>query len=138
MTLPCLKALWRWLIREVVVTAHIGVEGLVTTTLVRSKLQKPFYWGLKDSEHGTGIRYLTASKSELEEISDMIVSIQYLLLPLSYGGTILKASRSGAIQNDPMLNRFLRYIKGSISFLGDYFGWEMVDETSLKHTSNSP
>ena len=125
---------------KVVVTAHLGVGGFGDNDTGEIKASEAILLGLKGIEHGTGIRYLTASKSELEEISDMIVSHSVFVVATLFMEEQFSKLLDPELQNDPIAQTdFSRYIKRFISFLGDYFwGGKMVDETSLKHTSNSP
>jgi len=70
MTLPLLEAVTEVAKKgKVPVTAHLG-----DSRLGNIKAQAAILLGIKGLEHISGIDFLTASQSELEEIADMIVS----------------------------------------------------------------
>lgn len=124
MTLPCLKAIMEVANKEkVVVTAHLGVGGFGDNDTGEIKASEAILLGLKGLEHGTGIRYLTASKSELEEISDMIVSHSVFVVATLFMEEQFSKLLDPELQNDPMLKKISPDIlKGLYRFWETTFG----------------
>jgi len=124
MTLPCLKAIMEVANKEkVMVTAHLGVGGFADGNTGEIKASEAILLGVKGLEHGTGIQYLTASKLELEEVSNMIVSRSVFVIPTLFMEEQFSKLHDPEIQKDPMLKQISpEILKGLYSFWETTFG----------------
>jgi imidazolonepropionase-like amidohydrolase len=124
MTLPCLEAIMEVANKEkVVVTAHLGVGGFADTNTGEINAKQAILLGVKGLEHATGIQHLTASKSELEEFSNMIVSHSVFVVPTLFMEEQMFKLLDPEIQKDPMLKLIPPDIlKGLYSFWETIYG----------------
>ena len=107
MTLPCLKAIMEVANKEkVIVTAHLGVGGFADTNTGEIKASEAILLGVKGIEHLTGIQFLPASKSELEELSDMIISHSVFVVPTLFMEEQFSKLLDPELQKDPLLKQF--------------------------------
>jgi imidazolonepropionase-like amidohydrolase len=124
MTLPCLKAIMEVANKEkMIVTAHLGIGGFSDNNTGEIKASEAILLGVKGIEHGTGFRYLTASKLELEEFSDMILSHSVFIVPTLFMEEQFSKILDPELQKDPMLKQIPPDIlKGLNSFWETTFG----------------
>jgi imidazolonepropionase-like amidohydrolase len=124
MTLPCLKAIMEVANKEkVIVTAHLGVGGFADTNTGEIKASEAIFLGVKGIEHLTGIQFLPASKSELEELSDMIISHSVFVVPTLFMEEQFSKLLDPELQKDPLLKQIPpETVKALYSFWETTFG----------------
>jgi imidazolonepropionase-like amidohydrolase len=124
MTRSCLEAIMEVAKKEkVVVTAHLGVGGFADSNTGEIKASEAILLGVKGIEHGTGFRYLNASKSELKEFSDMIISHSVFIVPTLFMEEQFSKILDPELQKDPVLKQIPPDIlKGLNSFWETTFG----------------
>jgi imidazolonepropionase-like amidohydrolase len=107
MTLACLEAIMEVANKEkVVVTAHLGVGGFGDMDTGEINAKQAILLGVKGLEHGTGIQLLTIPKSELEEISNMIVSHSvFVVATLFMEEQFSKLLLDPELENDPVVKQ---------------------------------
>jgi imidazolonepropionase-like amidohydrolase len=117
-TLPLLEAIMEVAKKEkVLVTAHLG-----DSKLGNIKATEAILLGVKGLEHGSGINFF-ASQSELEEVSDMIVSHSVFVVPTLVMEEQFSKLLDPELQKDPLLKQLHPDIlKGLFSFWETTFG----------------
>lgn len=101
LTLPLLEAITEVAKKEnVPVIVHLGDSKLGDI-----KASAAISLGIKGIEHGSGINYITASQSEMEAISDMIVAHSVFVTPTLFMEEQFSKLLDPELKNDPLLKQ---------------------------------
>ena len=115
LTLPLLEAIMEVAKKEnVPVIVHLGDSKLGDI-----KASAAILLGVKGIEHGSGINFITASQSELEAISDMIVSNSVFVTPTLFMEEQFSKLLDPELKKDPLLKQVPR---AAFSFWATTFG----------------
>jgi imidazolonepropionase-like amidohydrolase len=115
LTLPLLKAIMEVAKKEnIPVIVHLG-----DSKLGNIKASEAIMLGIKGIEHGSGINFVTASRLELEKISDMIVSHSVYVTPTLFMEGQFSKMLDAEMKNDPLLKQVPSYV---FSFWESTFG----------------
>ncbi len=100
-TLPLLKAIMEAATKEKVpVIVHLG-----DSKLGNIKAAEAILLGVRNIEHGSGINFITASPSELEAVSDMIVSNSVFITPTLFMEEQFSRLLDPELKKDPLLKQ---------------------------------
>jgi imidazolonepropionase-like amidohydrolase len=114
-TLPLLEAITEVAKKEKVpVIVHLGDSKLGDI-----KASAAILLGVKGIEHGSGINFITASQSELEAISDMIVSNSVFVTPTLFMEEQFSKLLDPELKKDPLLKQVPPFV---FSFWETTFG----------------
>jgi imidazolonepropionase-like amidohydrolase len=105
-TLPLLEAITEVAKKEKIpVIVHLG-----DSKMGNIKASDAILLGVKGIEHGSGINFITASRSELEAISDMIVSHSVYVTPTLFMEEQFSRLLDPELKKDPLLKQTPPYV----------------------------